>query len=149
MKVKKMFCISLLLLLCSKVLFAQNREVCVTSIEIDSKPISTSYKVYFSSSEKELIEAKRTKDGFIIPDAIDLTQNQTVVFAFKKYRLEFPDLQPRYFDAKWKIGLDLEPFDSELVGMDHPQDIKVIYFADFSFGYMGSKVIIKINRKPN
>lgn len=148
MKMKKLFFILLLLLLSSNVLFAQNREVCVTSIEIDSKPISTSYKVYFSSSEEELIEAKRTKDGFIIPDVIDLTRNQTVVFAFKKYRLEFPDLEPRYFKAKWKIGLDFEPFDSELVGMDNPQNIKVIYFADFSFGGRGSKIVVRVDRQP-
>lgn len=145
---KKLFFISLLLLLSSNVLFAQNREVCVTSIEIDSKTISTSYKVYFSSSEKELIEAKRTKDGFIIPDAIDLTQNQTVVFAFKKYRLAFSNLKPRDFDAKWKIGIDLEPFESELVGMQNPQNIEFIYFADLSFGGRGSRIVVMVDRKP-
>lgn len=145
---KKLFFISLLLLLSSNVLFAQNREVCVTSIEIDSKPISTSYKVYFSSSEKELIEAKRTKDGFIIPDVIDLTRNQTVVFAFKKYRLEFKNLKPRDFDGKWKIGVDLEPFDPELLETDNPKNVAFIYFAEFDFGGRGSKIVVRVDRQP-
>jgi hypothetical protein len=148
MKMKILFFIQLLLLLSSTALFAQNREIRVTSIEIDSKPISTNYKVYFSSSEKELIKAKRTKNGFIVPDAIDLTQNQTVVFAFKKYRLAFSNLKPRDFDAKWKIGIDLEPFESELVGMENPQNIEIIYFADFSFGGRGSKIVVLVDRKP-
>jgi hypothetical protein len=148
MKMKKLFFISLLLLLSSNLLFAQNREICVTSIEIDSKPISTNYKVFFSLSEKELIKAKRTKDGFIIPNMIDLTQNQTVVFVFKKYRLEFHNIEPSYFDAKWKIGIDLEPFESELVGMENPQNIEIIYFADFSFGGRGSKIVVRVDRQP-
>lgn len=144
---KRLFFITLLLLLSSNVLFAQNSEVCVTSIEIDSKPI-TSYKVYFSSSEKELIEAKRTKDGFIIPDVIDLTRNQTVVFAFKKYRLEFKNLKPSDFDGKWKIGVDLEPFDPELLETDDPKNVAFIYFAEFDFGGRGSKIVVRIDRQP-
>ena len=148
MKMKKLFFIPLSLLLSSNVLFAQHREIRVTSIEIDSKPISTSYKVYFSSGEKELIKAKRTKDGFNVPDVIDLTRNQTVVFVFKKYRLEFHNLEPSYFDAKWKIGIDLEPFESELVGMENPQNIEIIYFADFSFGGRGSKIVVRVDRQP-
>lgn len=145
---KRPFFIPLLLLLSSNILFAQNREIRVTSIEIDSKPISTRYKVYFSSGEKELIKAKRTKDGFIVPDVIDLTRNQTVVFVFKKYRLEFQNLEPRYFDAKWKIGIDLEPFEPDLVGMENPQNIKIIYFADFSFDLRGSKIVVRVDRQP-
>lgn len=145
---KKLFFIPLSLLLSSNVLFAQNREIRVTSIEIDSKPISTNYKVYFSSSEKELIKARRTKDGFIVPDVIDLTQNQTVIFAFKKYWLTFSNLKPRDFDAKWKIGIDLEPFESELVGMENPQDIEIIYFADFSFGGRGSRIVVRVRKLP-
>lgn len=142
----KLFFISLLLFLSSNVLFAQNREVCVTSIEIDSKPISTSYKVYFYSSEKELIEAKRTKDGFIIPDVIDLTQNQTIVFAFKKYRLEFNNLKPRDFGGKWKIGVDLEPFDPELLETDNPKNVAFVYFAELDFGGRGSKIVVRVDR---
>jgi hypothetical protein len=142
----KLFFMSLLLLLSSDVLLAQNREVCVTSIEIDSKPISTSYKVYFYSSEKEQIEAKRTKDGFIIPDVIDLTQNQTVVFAFKKYRLEFNNLKPLDFDGKWKIGVDLEPFDPELLETDNPKNVAFIYFAELDFGGRGSKIVVRVDR---
>lgn len=148
MRMKKLIFIPLSLLLSSNLLFAQHREVRVTSIEIDSKPTSTSYKVYFSSSEKELIKAKRTKNGFIVPDAIDLTQNQTVVFAFKKYRLAFSNLKPRDFDAKWKIGIDLEPFESELVEMENPQNIEFIYFADLSFGGRGSKIVVRVDRQP-
>ena len=148
MKMEKLFFILLFLLLSSNVLFAQNREIRVTSIEIDSKPIFTSYKVYFSSSDKELIKATRTRDGFIIPDVIDLTRKQTVVFVFKKYMLEFHDLEPSYFDAKWKIGIDLEPFESELVGMENPQNIEIIYFADFSFGGRGSKIVVLVDRQP-
>jgi len=145
---KKLFFIQLLLFLSSTVLFAQNREVYVTSIEVDSKPISTSYKVYFSSSEKELIKAKRTKNGFIVPDVIDLTQNQTVIFAFKKYWLTFSNLKPRDFDAKWKIGIDLEPFEPELVEMENPQNIEIIYFAEFSFGGRGSRIVVRVDRQP-
>lgn len=145
---KKLFFLQLLMLLSSNILLAQNREIRVTSIVVDSKPISTNYKVYFSSSEKELIKAKRTKNGFIVPDAIDLTQNQTVVFVFKKYRLEFQNLEPRYFDAKWKIGVDLEPFEPDLVGMENPQNIKIIYFADFSFDLRGSKIVVMVDRQP-
>lgn len=145
---KRVFFIPLLLLLSSQVLFAQNRAIRVTSIEIDSEPISTSYKVYFSPSEKELIKAKRTKDGFIVPDVIDLTRNQTVVFVFKKYRLEFQNLEPRYFDARWKIGIDLEPFEPELVGMEDPQNIKIVYFAEFSFGGRGSRIVVTVDRQP-
>ena len=148
MKMEKLFFIPLLLLLSANVLYAQNREIRVTSIEIDSKPISTNYKVYFSSSEKELIKAKRTKNGFIVPDVIDLTQNQTVVFAFKKYRLAFSNLKPRDFDAKWKIGIDLEPFEPELVGMEDPRNIEFIYFADLIFGGRGSKIVVSVDRKP-
>ncbi len=148
MKMKRLFFIPLSLFLSSTVLFAQNREIRVTSIEIDSKPISTSYKVYFSSSEKELIKAKRTKDGFIVPDGIDLSKNQTVIFAFKKYWLTFSNLKPRDFDAKWKIGIDLEPFEPELVGMENPQNIEIIYFADFSFGGRGSKIVVRVDRQP-
>ena len=145
---KKLFFIPLLLLLSSNVLFAQNRETRVTSIEIDSKPISTSYKVYFSSGEEELIEAKRTKDGFIIPDVIDLTRNQTVVFTFKKYRLEFTNLKPRDFDGKWKIGIDLEPFNPELLETDNPKNIAFIYFAELDFGGRGSKIVVTVDRQP-
>lgn len=148
MKMKRLFFIQLLLLLGSNVLFAQNREIRLTSIEIDSTPISKSYKVYFSPSDKELIKAKRTKDGFIVPDIIDLTRNQTVVFVFKKYRLEFHNLEPRYFEAKWKIGIDLEPFDPELVGMENPQNIKIVYFAEFSFGGRASRIVVKVDRQP-
>jgi hypothetical protein len=148
MKMKRLFFILILLLLSSNALFAQNREVCVTSIEIDSKPISTSYKVYFSSGEKELIKAKRTKDGFIVPDVIDLTRNQTVVFAFKKYRLEFNNLKPRDFDGKWKIGVDLEPFDPELLETDNPKNVAFIYFAELDFGGRGSKIVVRVDRKP-
>lgn len=145
---KRLFFLQLLMLLSSNILFAQNREVRVTSVEIDSKLISTSYKVYFSSGKKELIKAKRTKDGFIIPDVIDLTRNQTVVFAFKKYRLAFSNLKPGDFDAKWKIGIDLEPFESELLGTQNPQNIEFIYFADLSFGGRGSKIVISVDRQP-
>lgn len=146
---KRLFFIHLLLLFSSTVLFAQNREVCVTSVEIDSKPISTNYKVYFSSSEKELIKAKRTKHGFIIPDAIDLTQNQTVVFAFKKYRLAFSNLKPSDFDAKWKIGVDLEPFDPERLEGENPQNIEIIYYAELSFAdARGASIVVRIDRQP-
>jgi len=148
MKMKRLFFILLLLLLSSNALFAQNREIRVTSIEVDSKPISTCYKVYFSSGEKELIKAKRTKDGFIVPDGIDLSKNQTVIFAFKKYWLTFSNLKPRDFDAKWKIGIDLEPFEPDLVGMENPQNIEIIYFADFSFVGRGSKIVIRVDRQP-
>ncbi|MFN0141323.1 MAG: hypothetical protein ACKVQW_14700 [Pyrinomonadaceae bacterium] len=130
------------------VLFAQNREIRVTSIEVDSKPISTNYNVYFSTGETELIETKRTKNGFIIPDVIDLTQNQTVVFAFKKYRLEFKDLKPRDFDGKWKIGVDLEPFDPELLETENPKNVEIIYFAELSFGGRGSKIVVRVDRQP-
>lgn len=148
MKMKILFFMQLSLLLSSNVLFAQNREVRVTSVEIDSKPISTNYKVYFSSGEKELIKAKRTKGGFIVPDGIDLSKNQTVIFAFKKYRLEFQNLEPRYFEAKWKIGIDLEPFEPELVEMENPKNIKIVYFADFSFDLRGSRIVVMVDRQP-
>lgn len=143
----RLFFIQLLLFLSSTVLYAQNREICVTSIEVDSKPISTSYKVYFSSSEEELIEAKRTKGGFIIPNVVDLTRNQTVVLAFKKYRLEFTNLKPHVFDGKWKIGVDLEPFDPELLETDDPKNVAFIYFAEFDFGGRGSKIVVRIDRQ--
>ena len=148
MKLKRLFFILLLLLFISTALFAQNREVRVTSIEVDSKPISTCYKVYFSSGEKERIKAKRTKDGFIVPDEIDLGKNQTVIFAFKKYWLVFPDIKPGDFDAKWKIGIDLEPFEPELLGEENPQNIEIIYFAELSFGGRGSNIVISIDRQP-
>ncbi len=148
MNMKKLISIPLLLLLSSNVLFAQDREIRVTSVEIDSKPISTSYKVYFSSGEKELIEAKRTKSGFIVPVEIDLTQNQSVVFVVEKYRLVFSDLKPRDFDATWKIGIDLEPFEPELVGTDDPKNVAFIYFAELDFGYRGASIVVRIDRQP-
>ena len=144
---KRLVFVLLLFFLSSNVLFAQNREIYLTSIEVDSKPISTCYKVYFSSGEKELIQAKRTKEGFIVPDGIDLSKNQTVIFAFKKYWLTFSNLEQSYFDVKWKIGIDLEPFEPDLLGMDNPNNIEFIYFADFSFEGRGVKIIISINRQ--
>jgi hypothetical protein len=145
---KRLLFLQLLMLLSSNILLAQNREVRVTGIEIDSKPISTNYNVYFSSNEKEPIKAKRTKNGFIVPDTIDLTQNQTVVFAFKKYRLAFSNLKPSDFDAEWKIGIDLEPFEPELLETYNPKNVAFIYFADLSFGGRGSKIVVSVDRQP-
>ncbi len=146
---KRLFFILLLLLLSSNALFAQNREIRVTSIEVDSKPISTCYKVFFSSGKKELIKAKRTKDGFIVPDEIDLTKNQTVIFAFEKYWLFFSELDSSYFDAKWKIGVDLKPFDPERLEGENPQNIEFIYYAVISFAdARGASIVVRIDRQP-
>jgi len=114
----------------------------ILRITIDKKETKKDYRVFVYMKGKEL-EAKRTKDGFVIPDELREKENVALRILIGKYDLEFGQIPSSKFKLDWTLGIDTKPFDEGRVTDEEAKGIKYVYFLQ----YGGTELIGKVNKE--
>ena len=113
---------------------AQERTVNVLKFELDGTPVVQPFKLSLTVRGKT-VEARVTRDGFVVP--ADLPESETVDVRFEsgKYNLLFESVPVAKFNTDWVFGVDTNPFEPanvESVEPDPPgKELSRIYYLNF------------------
>jgi hypothetical protein len=121
---------------------AQTIATTVEKLEIDGKIVKKDYKVFLYTNDKR-IEAKRVKEGFIIPDELKNEEYLGTEITFGKYKLDFSKIHISNFTVSWIIGVDKKPFSDEFVKPEDVSSTKQVYYIEFS-GEPGRRLVVTI-----
>jgi hypothetical protein len=102
----------------------------ISKLKIDEKEVKKDYKDLLYSKNKS-VEAKRTTNGFIVPDELRSEEYLDVTITFGKHKLDFSEIHISNFDTVWIVGVDKKPFsnvNSYLVERKTTKSINYIVF---------------------
>lgn len=122
---------------------AQAQSTKVIGIEVDGQTIKTDYEV-FVLSDGRCIKLTRNSEGFSIPAELKDKQHLSIVFAFGKYKLQFPNIHFSKFTEDWIVGVDRKPFSDDFVNSVEAKSIKLIYYILFKGSEPETRLVVKI-----
>jgi hypothetical protein len=134
----------LVLLVISCCLFdakAQYSSTKIIRIEVDGKETKKRFKVFFLSNGK-WIESKRAFNSFVIPTDLMTAEHLTLLIAFGKYKLKFPEIPIANFNEDWIVGVDEKPFSEEFVKREEMRMTSIAYYIQFQGGEPERQIVI-------
>jgi hypothetical protein len=114
---------------------AQTLTTKIAWFEINEKDARKSYRVFLYAHGSGF-EAKRTPEGFAVPDSLKDEKSLDVRILLPKYNLVFNDIPISAFADEWRIGIRTKkPFPEEFdVGAQEAKTIRFIYYIDIDGG---------------
>ena len=114
---------------------AQTITTKIAWFEINEKEARNDYRVFLYAHGTEF-EAKRTPDGFVVPDELRNERTLDVRIVMEKYKLVFNSIHISSFAEEWRIGIRTKkPFAEEFdITGNESKTIRFIYYLDVDAG---------------
>src|SRR5258708_12082220 len=130
-RMKRLFLLGVLAVSVSQTA-AQQLVTKVVTVELNRKQVTQSYRVFLYANGKKF-EAKRTAEGFAVPDELRSENSIDTRIVFGKYDLAFGLIPISRFGEAWRLGINKRPFAEEfVVTPEEPSTPTFIYYVDFS-----------------
>lgn len=114
---------------------AQTLTTKIAWFEFNEKEVRTSYRVFLYAHGIEF-EAKKTLQGFVIPDELRNEEKLDARIVLGKYNLVFNSIPISSFADEWRIGIRTKkPFSEEFdITARESETIRFIYYIDIGGG---------------